>query len=148
VFSTYNKDGVAFAYPENWKLDEESDDEARVSLTVSSPNTAFWTLIVYAGLLDLDSVVDQTLAALKLEYPELEAFDAQELVAGSTLRGKDATFFYLDLTSTTRIRAFHRGASTFLLFAQSEDRELKQMAAVFDAMTQSLLAGLPTTEET
>ncbi|CAE7481195.1 unnamed protein product, partial [Symbiodinium sp. CCMP2456] len=125
----------------NWRLEEDSDEDARLNLTITSPNTAFWTLIVYAEALDLDHVLDQTLAALREEYPEIEIADADQEIAGQSIRGKDASFFCLDLTSTTRLRALHRGASTYLILSQAEDREMKVAGAVFDAITQSLLAG-------
>ncbi|TWT99757.1 hypothetical protein Pla108_07000 [Botrimarina colliarenosi] len=148
MFATYNQAGVSLAYPENWTLEEDHDEEARLNLTITSPNTAFWTLIVYAEPLDLALLLDQTLAALKEEYPELESADTLEEVAGVPLLGKDATFFYLELTSTVHIRACHRGASTYLILSQSEDRELSRTAEVLDAITQSLLAGPPLTDET
>ena len=53
VAARYDRSGVSFAYPENWGLEEEHDEDARVNLTLSSPNTAFWTLMVYAETLDL-----------------------------------------------------------------------------------------------
>jgi len=148
VFSTYDKSGIHLAYPENWWLEEETDEEARLNLTVSSPNTAFWTLVVYAETLDLDNLLDQTLAALRQEYQEIEVADADQEIAGQTVRGKDASFFYLDLTSTTRLRALHRDASTYLILAQAEDREMTIAGAVFDAITQSLLAGIGEASET
>ncbi|QDV74838.1 hypothetical protein [Botrimarina mediterranea] len=141
MFLTYDKSGVSLAYPENWRLEEDSDEDARLNLTITSPNTAFWTLIVYTEALDLDHVLDQTLAALREEYPEIEIADADQEIAGQSIRGKDASFFCLDLTSTTRLRALHRGASTYLILSQAEDREMKVAGAVFDAITQSLLAG-------
>lgn len=139
MFSTYDSSGLRFAYPENWRLEEDSDPEARLCLTVSSPNTAFWTLIVYAELLDLASLLDQAVESLRGEYPELEVSEAADKVAGEELLGRDANFFYLDLTSTARFRALHRGASTYLILSQAEDRELQEVDAVFRAITQSLL---------
>ena len=147
MFATYDRAGVSLAYPENWKLEEDSDEEARLNLTISSPETAFWTLIVYAESLDLGHLLDQTLAALRSEYPDLEAADADEEIAGQT-RGKDASFFCLELTSTTRIRALHRGAATYLILCQAEDREMKVADAVFDAINSSLLAGGAEARET
>ncbi len=143
VFATYDRSGITFAYPDNWTLEEDSDDEARLNLSVTSPNTAFWTLIVYADSLDLPSVVSQAVEALKAEYPELETSDAAEEIAEVKLAGVDASFFYLDLTSTCRVRACHWGGSTYLILSQSEDRELKTAGPVFQAITQSLLGEAP-----
>jgi hypothetical protein len=148
VFATYDRAGISLAYPENWKLEEDTDEEARLNLTITSPNTAFWTLIVYSESLDLGHLLEETLAALRAEYPDIEVTDAPQEIAGQTLRGKDASFFCLDLTSTTRVRALHRGASTYLILCQAEDREMGVAGAVFDAITNSLLAGVSVRGET
>ena len=49
-------------------------------------------------------------------------------------------FICLDLTNTTRIRACHRGGSTYLIFCQAEDRELETADPVFRAIATSLLS--------
>lgn len=146
MIATYDRGGVSLAYPKNWTLEEDSDDEAKLNLTLSSPNTAFWTLIVYAEKIDLPHAVGQVIEALRAEYPDLEATDASEEVAGETLLGQDASFFCLDLTSTVRVRAYHRGEATYLILSQSEDRELEEVEPVFQAITQSLLTDSPVDE--
>lgn len=146
MFATYDRSGISFAYPDNWTLEEDSDEEARLNLSVTSPNTAFWTLIVYADSLELAHVVSQAVEALKAEYPELETSEATEEVAEVKLTGVDASFFYLDLTSTCHVRACHRGGSTYLILSQAEDRELKTADPVFQAITQSLLGDAPLPE--
>lgn len=144
MFAKFDRSGVAFAYPENWRLEEQEDDEASVNVTVSSPQTAFWTLVVYPDRRELAYLVEQAIEALRQEYPELEAAEVSQELGGVTLVGCDLSFFYLDLTSTVRLRACHRGGSTCLMLAQGEDRELRQGgAAVFDAITLSLLVGIP-----
>ncbi|MEN0109409.1 MAG: hypothetical protein AAF805_01685 [Planctomycetota bacterium] len=143
MFSTYDRDGVSLVYPEGWRADEESDEDARLQLTLSSPNTAFWTLILYAETLELRSVADQALEALRQEYPDLEAETAEEVLHGAVTVGHDVNFICLDLTSTTHLRAFHRGATTCLVMCQAEDRELDTVEPVFAAITASLLGALP-----
>ncbi|MEQ8849800.1 hypothetical protein [Botrimarina sp.] len=143
MFATYDQHGVRLAFPENWLLEEDSDPEARLHLTLSSPNTAFWSLIVYPEVLDLPHVLDEAVGVLRKEYPDLESQPAEEQIAGHTLAGRDVNFICLDLTSTARLRACHRGASTYLLLCQAEDRELPHAQPVFDAITQSLLDGPP-----
>lgn len=144
MFSTYDRSGISLAYPENWTLEEDTDEEARLNLTITSPNTAFWNLIVYNETLDLPHVIDQAIEVLRAEYPELETVEAVDEVAGEPLTGIDAHFFYLDLTSTCRLRARHVGTTTLLILCQSEDRELEQADQVFGAITQSLLSDIPT----
>lgn len=143
MFSTYDQQGVSFAYPENWSLEEETDEDARVTLTVASPNTAFWTLVVYSEVLDLDHVVGQAIEALRGEYPEIETAPTKESIGGTELTGEDANFFLLELTNTARVLACHRDGSTYLILCQSEDRELERVKDVFQAITRSLLSDPP-----
>ncbi|MEO0529898.1 MAG: hypothetical protein AAF266_04890 [Planctomycetota bacterium] len=143
MFATYDQHGVSLAYPENWTLEEETDAEARVTLTIASPNTAFWTLVVYAETLDLEHAVEQAIDALKGEYPEIETAPAKEKIGDTELTGQDTNFFLLELTNTARVRACHRGGSTYLILCQSEDRELERVSDVFQAITQSLLSNTP-----
>lgn len=139
--ANYDRNGIQFAYPENWLLEEDSDPEARLHLTLTSPSTAFWTLIVYPEVLDLPHVLDEAVAALKKEYHDLETHDAPQQIAGESLPGRDANFICLDLTSTASFSASHRGASTYLIMFQAEDREFERVEPVFRAITQSLLNG-------
>lgn len=143
VIATYSRSGVFLAYPKNWTLEEDSDEDAKINLTLLSPNTAFWTLIVYAERLDLEHAVSQVVEALRAEYPELETHASAEEIVGETLSGQDATFFCLDLTNTVRVRARHAGETTQVILCQSEDRELEEVDLVFQAITQSLLMGPP-----
>lgn len=140
MFATFDRSGVSFAYPENWLLEEESDDDAKLNLTLSSPNTAFWTLFVYEEAIDLDHVLNQAVEALRGEYPDLETSSAAEKIAECELNGIDVNFICLDLTSTTRLRACHHRGSTYLILRQAEDRELDQVEPVFNAIMQSLLS--------
>ncbi len=144
MFSVYDKSGLHLAYPENWTLEETSDtsaseEEPKVQLTISSPNTAFWTLALFRGLHDLPGIVEQVIGALLAEYPDLEQSPIEESIAGQTLVGQEVNFMCLDLTNTARVRACHRDGTTLLLFSQSEDRELERVGPVLEAITMSLL---------
>lgn len=143
MFATYDRSGVKLAFPENWMLEEDSDEDARLNLTISSPNTAFWSLILYSEVLDLQHVTGQAVESLRQEYPDLESSEVEETLGVAALVGADVNFICLDLTVTTRIRAFHRGASTCLVLCQAEDRELAGADPVFRAITQSLIEGDP-----
>lgn len=143
MFSVYDRHGLQLAYPANWTLQEEDSDDANLQLTISSPRTAFWTLAIYPDLHDLESLAEQAVEALRAEYPDLESEPVDEALAGVPLSGRDINFICLDLTNTTRIRVGHWGASTVLLLAQAEDRELDEADPVFKAMTLSLFNGAP-----
>lgn len=143
MFATYKHQGVSLAYPENWTLEEETDEEARVTLTIASPNTAFWTLVVYSEVLDRDHAVTQAIEALSQEYPGLETAPVAETIGGTEFIGQDANFFLLELTNTARVRACHHNGATYLILCQSEDRELAKVDSVFQGITQTLVTKLP-----
>ncbi|MEM8865038.1 MAG: hypothetical protein AAGF31_05775 [Planctomycetota bacterium] len=134
----YDQHGVRFAYPENWTLEDPPDDEAELQVTVSSPETAFWSLSIYEGLRDIRSLLNEVLQAMQAEYPALEHDPADEAISGTMVAGYDLSFYCLDLTNTARIRVFHREGATCLLLCQAEDREFDEVEPVFDAMTATL----------
>ncbi len=145
MFSTYDQSGLHLAYPENWTLEETlaataNEDEPTIQLTISSPNTAFWTLALFDGQHDLSGIVEQVVGALLAEYPDLEQAPLEEAIAGQSLVGQEVNFICLDLTNTAQVRACHRDDTTLLLFSQSEDRELEKVGPVLEAITMSLLS--------
>lgn len=141
----YTKGSLRFAYPENWVIDEDLDTTAELAVTASSPETAFWSVLLYEGHLSLPELVDEVAAALAAEYPQLER-DPAELDADPRYPdppgayGYDLSFPYLDLMNSALLRAFHHQGRTFLVLAQAEDHELEQVERVFRAMTMSLIA--------
>ena len=145
MFSVYDKSGLHLAYPGNWTLEEtlattSDEDEPTVQLTISSPNTAFWTLACFNGQHDLTGIVEQVVSALLAEYPDLECTPLKETIGGQELTGQEVNFICLDLTNTAQVRACHRDGTTLLLFSQSEDRELEKVGPVLEAITMSLLS--------
>ena len=139
MFSKYEQNGIHLAYPENWHLSEEASGEARLQLSITSPDTAFWTLAVYGEMLDPGSLASQALEALKGEYPDAESLDVDQDYMDLTLSGYDVNFICLDLTITAMVRAFIRKEESYLVLAQVEDRELEHASAVFEAILVSLL---------
>jgi len=139
--------GVRFLYPENWTLDDGSDDESlpdarHNTVTVYSPEGAFWTLSIYPPSESTTDLVAEVLRALRSEYDNMDAITVTEVVENQDLIGYDLNFIYLDLTSTAVVRAFNNSRATYVIFFQGEDRELEQIRAVFEAITVSLLRDL------
>lgn len=134
----YDKDGLQFAYPENWTLEDDEAGAAAAAATVSSPQTAFWSVMLYDGLRDTRELAECVLAALQSEYPQLDIDRAgspnEDIGCEYHL-----SFSYLDLLNTATIRAFHDRDRTFLVLTQAEDRELAVVEPVFQAMTASLV---------
>ncbi len=140
--SVFKHSSLQFEYPENWTLEEASEDQVE-QVVVSSPNTAFWHLSKYARAAELELLFDEALAALRSEYQDMEAGPVNDLqVEDCQLTGFDVNFICLDLTSTCWLRGFQTDEATYLLFCQAEDREFAQISPVFQAMLASLLRHL------
>lgn len=131
----FSSDGLRFAYPDNWVAEQDESDSADVAATVTSPNTAFWTVMYYRGEQEVQPLANAVLEALQSEYPQLEVDEVAELEDGC---GYDLSFSYVDLLNTASIRAFHHQGATYLVLCQTEDHELEVVEPVFAAMTASL----------
>jgi len=139
--STFDRTGLRFEYPENWALDQATD-EGVDQVVVTSPNTAFWHLSKYPADVELEPLFDEALAALRTEYPEMETEPAASVLEEKKLAGFDVNFVCLDLTNTCWLRGFQTDEATYLLLCQAEDREFAQVGIVFQAMLASLLRNL------
>ncbi len=135
----YQKLGLNFQYPDTWTLDEGEALEGERSVSVYSPGGAFWSVMVHPPAQAPQDLVDTVLAAMKQEYDDLDAEAVEETVAEVELVGCDINFYCLDLTNTAVVRSCRTADSTLLILWQADDRELKEVEAVFRAITLSLL---------
>ncbi len=140
--SVFEHSGLRFEYPENWILEDASEDQIE-QVVVSSPNTGFWHLCKYSPDSDLEDLFDEALAALRTEYQDMETEPASDLlVEDRQLIGFDVRFICLDLTNTCWLRGFQTEEATYLLLCQAEDGEFARVSPVFQAMLASLLRHL------
>ena len=133
----FEQDGIRFLYPENWRLEREETDTGW-TVSLQSPQTAFLLLSLDEDMPSTEQVVETALAALREEYPDLEADACVDSVAGQPAIGHDIRFFSLDLTNTCWTRSFYSPQGTVLLMWQANDLELEAHEAVLRAITASL----------
>jgi len=143
MVAIYENFGVRFLYPENWTVQDEQLEAWPRSVSLQSPNGAYWELQVYPSGTSPGQLVKQALTAMRGIYEDLEAEAVTEELWKVTARGYDLQFFCLDFLVTSRIRSFHAGAHTCLLTCQAESREFDHQQRVFDAITKSLLDEKP-----
>ena len=139
--AVYEKLGVCFEYPENWRLDEEEARPERKMISVHSPAGAFWCLSVHPAEEPPAELTATALAAMRQEYESLDAEEVSETVAGHEMVGYDMNFYCLDLISTAQVRAWQSWQGTYVVLSQAEDQEFDRLADVFQAITISLLSG-------
>jgi len=134
----FARDGIRIEYPENWTTETDETDEGW-SVSIFSPDTAFLMVSQYPEDTDPVELADMALGALRENYPDLEADEVIETLAGFPVVGHDAEFFALDLTNTCRIRALTGPEGSLLLMSQCTDSELATNGEVMRAIAASLV---------
>jgi hypothetical protein len=136
--SLFERDGISFRYPETWRLEREANDGGW-TVTLQSPGTAFLTLTLDESMPAAEEMAEAALAALREEYPTIEAEAQVERLAGGQMAlGHDINFISLDLTNTCWTRSFCSETGTVLVLCQSSDLELEQYGPVLRAVCASL----------
>ncbi len=135
--SVFEESGVRFQYPENWQLEREETDTGW-TVSLQSPGTAFLVLSLDQDSPDAQAMAQTALDALRDEYPDLEAEECVDSVAGQPAIGHDIRFFSLDLTNTCSTRSFYGAGGTILLMWQLNDLESDVNADVLRAICASV----------
>jgi hypothetical protein len=133
----FDDGGIHFQYPENWQLERE-ENETGWTVSLQSPGTAFMMVCLREDLPTPDQVAEAALDALREEYPELEADDCVDNLAGQPAIGHDIRFISLDLTNTCWTRSFYSSEGTILVLCQANDLELEEHEPVLRAICKSL----------
>ena len=133
----FQRDGLSFQYPATWKL-ETQDSDTGWTVTVQSPDTAFLLLSFDSDMPEPENMAQAALDAMREEYPELEAEEKVETLAGQPALGHDIQFFSFDLTNTCCLRSFFAGQGTALLMWQANDLELEINGPILRGVCASL----------
>jgi hypothetical protein len=136
--STFERDGIRLAYPENWDLQVEAGDDGGWIATIQSPDTAFLLLSLQPAAGDPAELADQTLETLKAEYTELDAENRVETLAGRLAIGHDIDFLTLDASVLCRTRCLDTLNGPLLLMTQVSEYDRDIHEPVLQAMAQSL----------
>ena len=138
MLGIYDDRGIRFDYPGDWEI-EVVDDGPRTAVTIQSPaGPAFALVTVDDSRPEPDELADEALAALRDEYPKLDAFPARETIAGHEAVGHDVEFFSLDMTNACAIRSLQTPRRTVFLMTQWSDVEDDETAAGLDSIRRSL----------
>src|SRR5205823_7937782 len=106
--------------------------------SVHSPDTAFLMLCLREDMPSTDALAETALEALREEYPDLEAEDQTDSLAGQPAVGHDVRFFSMDLTNTCWTRSFYSARGTVLVMCQFNDLESEKNELVLRAICASL----------
>lgn len=139
----FSQFGLAFDYPDNWTVDTDDAGGRRATVTVYSPEGAFWAVSAHAPGGEAAALSEAVVKQMQQEYQDIDSEAARDSVAGSTLSGYDLNFYCLDLTNTAAVRTLTTPEAIYLFFCQAEDREWERISHVFAAMTASFVAAIP-----
>jgi hypothetical protein len=130
--------GLRLMYPDNWKVEDETDDSA----TIESPGGAFMSISRFPIGPSADEILAEATTAMEGEYEITETSNATVEIAGRSIPSRSLHFTYLDFEVTAKLQALITDESTYLIQTQGEDREMDELAVVFLAMQTSLCQSL------
>ena len=137
MLQLFARAGISFKYPGNWEFEtEESDDGWTVS--IQSPNTAFFILSVDFNEDDATQLAEQALQAMQESYSNIELKSVVTTIAGSPATGYDIHFFAFDLTSNCAIRGVTCTLGSMLIMSQCADCDLEESGPVLQAVMDSI----------
>ena len=134
---TFERDGVRFQYPPDWQLETEEDADSWTA-SLQGPGTAFLVVSYCPGIEDPGELVDAAVEGLQADYPNLDAADAVDTLAGQPALGADVNFVHFDLTNTCWIRAVPAADGALLVMAQCTDEELQDQGEALKAIMATL----------
>ena len=144
----YEKMGLKFQYPENWKLTEPSDTELPHQISLETPNGGWWSISLFPREHDSSSIIADAKQALSAQYPEAEftviknefaRLIESEAVEAADAPSVEANFFCLDFLVTSTLHVVLTDRFKMLIWFQAESREFEQLKDVFRAITISML---------
>lgn len=141
--AVYDKLGLKFLYPENWRLIDESDSEAPHVITLETPDgSCTWAVHVYPHQTDCDAVLKEVLASLQETYEDLEVAPSTVEFGDVEGTGVEALFYCLDFLIRAELQIVETAEHVLLFWAQAEDRVFDEQNMVFKAISISLLRSL------
>jgi hypothetical protein len=134
---TFERDGIRFTYPKGWVLETETEEGAWTA-SLQGPGTAFLVFSYLPGVDDPSELVETAVEGLRADYPELDAEDAVDTLAGQPAIGADVSFVHFDLINTCWVRAVPARDGALLVLAQCTDEELADLGDALKDVMASL----------
>jgi len=135
---TYEDHGVRFEYPSKWNV-EVTEDGPETTIDVQHPEGLAFALVrTDETRPDPAALADEALAAMREEYPDLEAVPVIEPLREHVATGHDVDFFSLDIANAARIRCFRSPRRTILVFGQWSDLGEEDLSEVVRGVFRSI----------
>lgn len=140
--ATYEKHGLKFLYPENWKLTDGQDRELPYQVEIETPSGGIWSVNVFPAEDATEELLADAITALEESYEDVEVTPANPDFEGFPSRGVDAYFYCLDFMVIARIRVIEADRYKLVFLYQAESRDFDVHHEVFRAITTSLLQSI------
>lgn len=146
-FKEYEANGLYFAYPTNWALEEYDMETVDGSIQLGNDDGAFWLLKKYPGQSDPEEIIREALEVMQGEYEDMEFERIDKILFEKSVTGYEMTFFYLDLMNLASVLCFEQAETTYAVFWQTgnqliiQPEEAAPTEKVLEAITYSLLKG-------
>ena len=134
----YEAHGVRFEFPGYWELTEQQDDD-QLAITVSSPDTSFWSLVLFPDCPGPEHVLESAVTAFHEEYQELDRYAAEGTVGDHEGIGCDLDFVCFELINSAVIRVCRTDRFTAMVLYQGLDIELEETRPLLEAISDSLV---------
>ncbi|HET6575986.1 MAG TPA: hypothetical protein VFG68_20465 [Fimbriiglobus sp.] len=137
MVQTFERSGIRFQYPANWRIEAEDVGDGW-TVTLQSQETAFALVSLRPDADSAAQVADEALAALRAEYPDLDAEPVLDDLAGQPAVGHDIDFLTLDTAILCRTRCIETAAGPLLVMGQTSEYDREQNEPVLRAICASL----------
>ncbi len=137
--ATYDKLGLNFMYPENWKLIDETESLPNVVTLEAPEGSCTWTVHAYPKDADTDEILKESIQTLEQTYDDLEISPLTQSIGGAEGHGVEAMFYCLDFLIRAKLLWLETHEKNYLLWTQAEDRDFDDQEIIFQAITVSML---------
>lgn len=134
---TFSRGPVSFQHPADWEVSAE-DDGGAWTVQVESPGTAFFVATLRPEVDDAGQLAEETLAALRAEYKELDAEAVVVSLGGWPAVGHDADFLTVDTPTLCLTRCINTTGGPVLFLAQVSDLDRRTAEPVLRAILASV----------
>ena len=138
----YDKLGLEFLYPENWKLIDDVSGSPQV-ITLETPDgSTTWSVHLYPRETDIDSVLKEAIDSLQQTYEDIEISPCEIADDDASESGVETLFYCLDFLIRAELKIIKTEERCLMFWTQAEDRDYDKQKLVFKAITVSLLQSL------
>jgi len=133
----FHKDGIYLRYPETWAAElEEAGDSW--TLILQSPEIAFFLISLRPEAPNAEQLAEETLEALRADYPQLDAREVIGEYAGQPALGHDIEFISIDTCVTCWTRCLEAAAGPLLVMGQTCEYDHEQNDLILKQISLSL----------